>query len=1471
MARRSRRTAVRTAARFGAEALEGRVLLSAVNVLSYHNDAASTGANLQETALTSANVNASTFGKLFSTPVDGQIYAQPLYMAGVNVTAGTQQGTHNVAYVATAHDSLYAIDGDTGTVLWQDTFLVPSAALTSGGHTVNVTTPSNADVNTNDISPEIGIISTPAIDPATGFLYLTAKTKQVVDGITASPHYVQVLYKVDVHSGAYTGTVIGDTTNTGGTYTYNSGPYTLDPLGNGAGKVVVGTENRVIFNAQRQLQRSGVTLYNGHVYLAFASHGDNNPYHGWILGYDETSLAPTAVFNTTPDGTRGGIWMGGGKIAIDPGGYMYVMTGNGTFDTTLDANSFPSNGDYGDSFIKIALDPSTTAASQNINGWGLKVVDYFTPMNQSSLNSADQDLGSGGPVILPDAIGGVTVGSATHPQLLIGTGKQGLIYVIDRNSMGKFSSTTDNVVQEFSSLGGGGSYDTPAFFYDGTSARIYYVAVSNKAKSFTISNATLALSASSNDTYGSRCATTSIAANGTANGIAWNIDPGSNTLRAYNASNMAQELWTSADASFSRDALGVGIKFTAPTVTNGEVFAGTSNALVAYGLLVPPTTTPAAPSNLTAAAASGVQVNLAWQDNANNEGGFYVEASSDNGATFNRVATANVNATSYSVTGLTPGTAYVFRVQAFNVLGVSAYTPTASATTISPPPAVDFSGGFSGATLAMQLNGTAAKIVGGKLQLTDGAGNEASSAFYKTAVSVSRFSSTFSFQYGSAVADGLTFTIQNAGATAVGGGGGSLGYGPTSGTTGGIGASVALKFDIFSNSGEGTDSTGVYTNGANPSVTAGSFDMTSSGVILRNGNVMLVSLAYDGTTLSESITDTVTHATYTRNYVVDIPGTVGGTTALVGFTGATGGSASIQNILGWSFTPLPSPPSAPANLTVTPSSGTELDVSWTATSAPVDHYTILRQTSPGVYTQVGQVPGSATVYPDGGLTPNTTYAYEVVANNASGDSPAAGPVSGTTPIAPAAPTGLIASNVTASGVSLTWLDNAGNETGYKITRQLESDNSIQLATLPANSTTFTDSTLLAGSVYEYTVAAYNAAGPSDGAIVVIVTLPAAPSGVTAVGQAGQVQINWVAPKGATSYNVYRGTSAGGEDATPIATGVTGTAYADTGLPAGSSYYYRVAAVNSTGEGARGAEVSARVSTLVANGTPGADSITLSQDPDHQHVDWAIGSATGQVLISEAGGLTINGNGGSDVITLIYTNGNPLPGTLHLNGTFTINGLEGSNPLANRTLEIGRSTIYFAYGAIGADPVNALRAYLANGYAGGTWAGAPSASVGAITSLAAANNPNHNTGIGWADFNDGTNVNTTTNTVELKYTLNGDTTLDGAVDIFDLNAVLAHYNGSGAWTGGDSTYNGGVDIFDLNAILANYNTTLGGQAVPAATPSTGVPAIASSTATATPASVNAAASAGRSGTGTATSGSTLTSKKPAKARKPDHRV
>lgn len=512
---------------YAIEALEPRTLLSSVT--QYHNNAPSTGQNLTEISLTPTNVNASTFGKLATTSVDAQVYAQPLYVPSVTITSGSYQGTHNVVYVATENDSLYAIDSITGTVLWKDSFLVAEPGL---ANVTAVTTVSTSDVNTSDITPIIGITGTPVIDG--GNIYLAAATKQIVGGATTTPHFVYTLYQVNMDSGSYNSTVIGDTTyNTSTTaYTYNSGPYVLDPGGQGAGEVTAsinGTSEDVdYFNALRANNRSALTAYDGSVYISFASHGDNGPYHGWILGYSESNLAPTAVFNANPNGSDTGIWEGGGAISIDPQGYMYVETGNGTFDTTMNAAGFPIDGDYGDSFIKIALDPTTSQTNQNINGWGLKVVDYFTPQNQASLSSADQDLGSGGPLVLPATAGSIMIGSATAPDLLVGSGKDGTIYLINRENMGKYSGTTDNIVQEIGGgLGGAGSFDTPSFYYNGTSAIIYYAANHDYMRAFTIANGLISsIPTVSPDTFGLEGATLSISANGDSDGVVWGIDGG---------------------------------------------------------------------------------------------------------------------------------------------------------------------------------------------------------------------------------------------------------------------------------------------------------------------------------------------------------------------------------------------------------------------------------------------------------------------------------------------------------------------------------------------------------------------------------------------------------------------------------------------------------------------------------------------------------------------------------------------------------------------------------------------------------------------------------------------------------------------------------------------------------------------------------------------------------------------------------
>ena len=352
-----------------------------------------------------------------------------------------------------------------------------------------------------------------------------------------------------------------------------------------------------------------------------------------------------------------------------------------------------------------------------------------------------------------------------------------------------------------------------------------------------------------------------------------------------------------------------------------------------------------------------------------------------------------------------------------------------------------------------------------------------------------------------------------------------------------------------------------------------SIDMTSSGVNLHSGNIMQVNLNYNGVTLVETVTDTVTSAVFTHNYSVNIPGLIGSTAAYVGFTGSTDDQTSTQSILNWTFASTTALPNTPINFTVTPTSGTELDLSWSDPSSSVTTFNIL-QLIGGTYTQIAQVPGNVNLYQATGLTTGTTNSYKVVAVNASGSSAPAGPVSGTTPTPPAAPSGQQSQILTTTNVTISWTNNATNATGYRIVRQLESNNAQFVATLASTATSYSDSGLLPGRAYNYTIAAINLAGPSAGVVVSIQTIPSAPTGVTTSVGSGQVTLNWTALGHAvSSYKIYRGTTPNGEGAVAIAT-VTAATFTNTGLSAGTTYYYKITALDTGGEGVASAEVSA---------------------------------------------------------------------------------------------------------------------------------------------------------------------------------------------------------------------------------------------------------------------------------------------------------
>jgi hypothetical protein len=1161
-------------------------LVLAADVLTYRDG--TTGVNAAETELTPPNVNTSSFGKLFAVSANGQVYAQPLVATGVTIAAGPNTNTgaaglHDVVFVATEHDILYAIDanaGGTGAILWSRSFL--NVAGTPGQPDVNntlnataiTTVPSN-DVGTSDISPEIGITGTPVIDPAKSTLYVVVTTKEIVGG---TPHYVQRLHAINVSNGTDRATpyLIGDTTggNTNNTqiYAYGTGDGAVTDPYNGTGKQVVQ------FNALTENERGALSLVNNTVYVDWASHGDNGPFHGWIAKWDVSNLASTGlrlsgVFCTSPNDGEAGIWQGGGALAFEANGSaFYVETGNGTGgEPTLDANGFPTNANYNEAALKVMADPSSGPKHQNPNGWGMKAADYFIPYNVMDLDGADSDFGAGAPLLLPDS-----AGIPGHPHLMLASGKEGKIYVLDRDNLGKFNPSNDSALNAVPDGSGnntppvqlGGSLSTAAY-YNGS---IYWISGYGSYTYAYALNANGTLSVKSQtaiSTFGFLAGSVVVSSNGANDGIVWVMDTNLNQIHAYDASTLATELWNSGQAAGGGDNLGAVVKFAVPTVANGEVFVGTSNSLVVYGLKQPPTAVPIAPT-LSATGLSSSAVNLTWTDTSlmpNTATGYSIEDSTD-GTNFTAVTTSPAGSTSIAVGGLQPRTTYFFRIRGFNGLGDSPYSNVASAATTNQGAPLDFSGGFAGAASKLTLNGSST-LNGSKLQLTDGGTGEAASAFSTNALDVAGFSTQFTFQLtaGYDTADGFTFTIQRDANTALGSYGGGLGYAS-------IGNSVAVKFDLADNAGEGADSTGLYTGGAAPT-NVGSIDMTPSGVDLHSGDVFQVDMAYDGATLFVTIKDTQSGQAVSESYPINIPATVGGNTAFVGFTAGTGGVTSTQDILTWTYSPsATSSPNAPSGLGASPASATSVNLTWTNNAANQAGFHLDRATN-AEFTQnliTETLPASLNSFTDTatGLAPGSTFYYRLRSFNAAGDSGGSNVARVTIPVAPPRPTNQQVINVTSTEIDLSWQDNAGHKAnGYHILRAANHGGFIQVASLPLTSRTppstykWADTHLTPGTFYEYHIIAYNTSGNNDFAGLNATTITTPPGALTATAGVGVVDLWWTAPAGAVSYDIYRGTSRGHEGATPIAKGVTATTYTDTGF-GGVTYYYTVVARNANG-------------------------------------------------------------------------------------------------------------------------------------------------------------------------------------------------------------------------------------------------------------------------------------------------------------------
>jgi hypothetical protein len=523
-------------------------------VFTQHNDNARTGQNLNETLLTTANVNTSKFGKIFSYPVDGQIYAQPLYVPNVSIP---NQGVHNVLYVATENDTLYAFDADglSPSILWSVSFISPPSVTTLNCITLGFEC---------NVWPITGITGTPVIDPTTNTIYLLVRTQE-------SGNSIQRLHALDITTGAEK----------------FEGPVEIAATVNGTG--TGSSHGKVLFSTIHDNHRPGILLANGNVYIAWAGQA-----HGWVMAYDAETLKQVAVFNTTPNGTLGGVWQAGNGLATDSLGNIYFATGDGTFDASTGGL------DYGDTLVK---------TDANLN-----VLDYFTPMDQACrLLPNDLDLGSGGPLVLPSQAGSfadeiIESGKGGSPCDLFGSTYAVPIYLVNRDAMGTYHPTGDQDIQTIEGTIHG-YWSSPTYWQGPTAQYIYYSGMTSETgggdylKQYTITDglvSTAPIEQSANlFPVGS---TPSISANGTSNGILWTIErkdilsalPGTHpgVLYAFNASNVSQVLYNSAQNKQLRDQGGCANKFQTPTIANGKVYVGTQNELDVFGILPVPLTTP---------------------------------------------------------------------------------------------------------------------------------------------------------------------------------------------------------------------------------------------------------------------------------------------------------------------------------------------------------------------------------------------------------------------------------------------------------------------------------------------------------------------------------------------------------------------------------------------------------------------------------------------------------------------------------------------------------------------------------------------------------------------------------------------------------------------------------------------------------------------------------------------------------------
>ena len=924
---------------------------TAVPVLTWRYDLTHAGQNTNETALNPTNVNANSFGKLFSLKVDSTVYAQPLYVPGLKMSDGV---THNVLFVATENDSIYAFDADSNgganaSPIWHVSLLTAAYGAGAGATAVPW-----ADTGSPDVAPTVGITGTSTINPATNTMFVVANTKE-------NGAYFSRLHAINIITGA-------EQPNSPANITA-----TVAGTGNGS------SGGQLSFSALWENQRTALNYYNGYVYFGYGAHGDNGPWHGWLFAYNATTLAQSAVLCLTPNAHGAGIWASGAGMPIDsnaPGGRMFVVTGNGTHSTYP---PFDANTEYGESIVDF-----------NLANGGLTATDAFTPANFQALNNADLDQGSGGILMVPDQQG-------TYPHVLVTAGKEGRVLVLNRDNLGGYVASTGptstNALQDIPGVSPGGFWNTAAYW----NGNVYMWGDNDVAKLFKLNAGVMNTTPSSQAKITSAFPSPSfsVSSDGAANGVAWaersdqfNTD-GPGVLYAWDANDLTTPIYES-DTNSTRDAGGPANKFSIPLVTNGKVYVAANGEVDVYGLFngepnaAPPVITP---NGGTFSASQSVQLSTATPSaeifytldgttptpsstrysgpitvstditiRAIASAAGYVQ-SSVSSATFTftsqtppvtftpasgtylnaqTVTIADTDASAkiyYTTNGSTPSassTLYTGRIQ----IGVSetikaiAIDPslqnsnvgTASYVIQNGGTSINFGSGFS-SIVGLTLNGSAKATNDTRLQLTDGGLNEAGSVFWSAPINIQAFTTNFEFQLSNAQGNGFTFTIQNVAATALGGNSAGLGYQD-------IQKSVAVKFNFYNFNNEGSDSTGVYTNGQPPVLPT--VDISSSGIQLGSGDSIQASITYDGATLTLNLLDLVTNDKFTLSQAINIPQVVGGNTAYVGFTGGTGGLSSSQKLLTWTYATQALPPAfappagtynATQNVTLTSATG----------------------------------------------------------------------------------------------------------------------------------------------------------------------------------------------------------------------------------------------------------------------------------------------------------------------------------------------------------------------------------------------------------------------------------------------------------------------------------------------------------------------------------------------------------------------